>query len=84
MLRNIAMDHQATKTRSSGAGSNEFNYRPVSKLAIVCLVLGGVSAVAWMTPTLWIVPLITIGIGLVAWRSIARGERAGFRFRCWR
>ena len=79
-LRNTLMEEQATTTSSSVAESNEFDYRPVSKLALVCLVLGVVSGVALVTPALWIVPLITIGIGMMAWRSIARGERAGLWF----
>ena len=74
------MDETATTTMNAGSESSQFAYRPLSKLAIVCLVLGLLSAVALVTPALWIVPLVAVLSGAVAWKSTARGESAGFWF----
>lgn len=49
-------------------------YRELSRLAVVGLVLGLFSILALFTSILWVVPVVAIAINLVAWYQISRSE----------
>ena len=71
------MDDSANTSPETHRESDEFNYRPFSKLAIVGLLLGLLSVAAFASPALWVVPVIAIAIGSMVWRRANRGEVAG-------
>ena len=56
------------------ADANVIEYRPVSMLAVLTLVLGLASALALAGPVLLFIPGICVLIGLFAWRSIASSD----------
>lgn len=49
-------------------------YREISRLAVVALVLGIFSVLAIFTSVLWIVPVLAIVFGLVAFYQISRSD----------
>lgn len=55
------------------------SYRPLSGMAVACLILGIASVVALAAPILWIVPVAAISMGLLAVRRLRRmgGELSG-------
>lgn len=73
------MGDSANTSHESSTDSGEFAYRPFSKLAILSLLLGLLSAVALVSPALWIVPLVAIAVSLSVWKRASRGEVAGLR-----
>jgi hypothetical protein len=50
------------------------NYRAVSALAVIAAILGAVSALAILTPALWILPLASLILAVVALRRIATAD----------
>lgn len=48
------------------------DYRPVSRLAVLAAVLGGLSALAVVSPVCWVLPLIAGGVSLAALADIRR------------
>ncbi len=66
------MVDQAAPPRSFGdSGAGELEYRPVSGLAVLGLVLGVLSVGAFLAPALWGLAGLAAAINLVAWRRIA-------------
>jgi hypothetical protein len=49
-------------------------YRPLSQLAIVCLVVSVLSPLALVIPVLWIIPLVAIVLAALSLRAIAASE----------
>lgn len=49
------------------------DYRPVSRLAVLAAALGGLSALAVVSPVCWVLPLIAGGVSLAALADIRRG-----------
>ncbi|RLS34210.1 MAG: hypothetical protein DWH79_05060 [Planctomycetota bacterium] len=60
--------------RDSGTNGEVTGYRPVSALAILAAAAGAVSAVALASPLFWTVPLLAIGLAVVALRDVAGAE----------
>ncbi|NQW46900.1 MAG: hypothetical protein HQ464_03920 [Planctomycetes bacterium] len=54
-------------------------YRPVSKLAVAAAVAGILSALALMTPLLWLLPLVGVALAVAGLADVARpgAEKAG-------
>jgi len=50
-------------------------YRPVSALAVAAAIAGVASGLALLSPAAWVVPMIALGLGVVALRDVA--PRAG-------
>jgi hypothetical protein len=50
------------------------SYRAVSALAVIAVILGVVSAIAILTPALWILPLAAFIVAVVALRRIATAD----------
>lgn len=48
------------------------DYRPVSRLAVVAAALGGLSALAVVSPLGWVLPLVAIGVSLAALADVHR------------
>ena len=51
----------------------QLSYRPVSTLAVMALVAGGLSALALTSQVLWVVPLLAAGLAAAALRDTATG-----------
>lgn len=52
----------------SDGGEGEVVYRPISRFAVFALLLGILSALALISPLMWVVPLVAIGIAVTALR----------------
>lgn len=54
-------------------------YRAVSGLAVAALVLGGLSSLALVSPLLWALPLLGVGLAVAALADVSRegAEKAG-------
>ena len=76
-LRITPMGDSANTSEATSPDSGDFSYRPFSKLAIIGLLLGLLSVVAFVSPVLWIVPLVAMGVSLAVWNRARRGEVAG-------
>ena len=63
----------STDVRLSGpADSETVEYRAISRLSIVALILGLMSSLALLTPALWFVPIAGLGTSGLALRSLAK------------
>ena len=51
----------------------QLSYQPVSTLAVVALVAGGLSALALTSQVLWVVPLLAAGLAAAALRDTSTG-----------
>lgn len=56
---------------TSADWTNVPGYRPVSLLAIATLVAGASSALALVSPALWVVPLLSVALAAMALRDVA-------------
>lgn len=56
----------------AAAGGEVAGYRPVSRLAVVALVLGGLSALALVSPFFLVVPLLALALAAAALRDVDR------------
>lgn len=65
---------QHTSAGFSAENEDLMQYREISRLAIVGLVLGILSVLAVFTSVLWIVPVIAIILSLIAYYQIGRSE----------
>ncbi len=65
--------HDAATGLVDGRGGGDIvpGYRPVSLLAMFAVLAGLVSAMALLTPLLWFVPLLALGLSVMALRDVA-------------
>jgi len=68
------MSTSQLKSRDSASPADATEYRAVSPLAIVALVVGLLSALALAAPVLWIVPLLGLLISSAALLSLQEGS----------
>lgn len=57
---------------SADESAQRLDYRPVSRLAVATAAIGGVSALALVSPVFWVLPLVGIGIAIAALRDVER------------
>ncbi|MEL7499165.1 MAG: DUF4190 domain-containing protein [Planctomycetota bacterium] len=58
--------------QKTGAPTNEFEYRSISKSAVACCVFAVLGLTAYLSQVFVILPLVGIGFGLIALASIRR------------
>jgi hypothetical protein len=61
---------------SSVEAENVVHYRAVSRIAIVALSLGILSATALVSQLMWCVPIVGVTLAIIALRTIARSQSA--------
>lgn len=65
---------QVSTSNDSTAGDGTIQYRAISGLAVLALLLGVASAAAMVGPVLWVVPMVAVVVALIAMRRIQASE----------
>jgi hypothetical protein len=65
---------QVETSKNASAGDGTIQYRAVSGLAVLALVLGVLSAAAMVGPVLWSIPILAAIVALIAMRRIRSSE----------